>query len=301
MTANTLKYSSAFTKLTERVWTGKHNRTMERLVARFHLGRRAYSFLESQREYFSSNNAKKNLQISPKSLFEEVSAKKYVDQIRQEGVAFGINLPTSMVDEIYQYACTAPCYGTGTARDEGDFLITDVKNGYLREKHPIALAELKDSTLMGCQAINNLVEDPLLLDVARNYLGYWPTKILRYMSWTLVSSLPDEQQKRLNEPVIYHYDIPSYNSVRIYFYITDVDTFSGPHIMIKNSHDIKPVKMLFSPCQQTDNAIYNYYGKEKEIIIEGNRGFGFFQDPYCFHKAKTPINSDRLLLQIRYF
>ena len=301
MTANTLKYSSAFTKLTERVWTGKHNRTMERLVARFHLGRRAYSFLESQREYFSSNNAKKNLQISPKSLFEEVSAKKYVDQIRQEGVAFGINLPTSMVDEIYQYACTAPCYGTGTARDEGDFLITDVKNGYLREKHPIALAELKDSTLMGCQAINNLVEDPLLLEVARNYLGYWPTKILRYMSWTLVSSLPDEQQKRLNEPVIYHYDIPSYNSVRIYFYITDVDTFSGPHIMIKNSHDIKPVKMLFSPCQQTDNAIYNYYGKEKEIIIEGNRGFGFFQDPYCFHKATTPVNSDRLLLQIRYF
>lgn len=301
MTTNTLKYSTALSTLTERLWTGDQARAMERLIARFSLGRRAYSFIKSQRESRNPTACKQHLTIRDQSVFSNPTAETYIKQIRREGVAFGINLPDPMVEEIYQYACTTPCSATGEARAEGEFLITEVKNGCLRDKYPVALAEFSDSTLMSCEAIEKLVQDPLLLQVARGYLGYWPTRILRYMSWTMISNLPDQQQKRLNQPVIYHYDIPSYNSVRIYFYITDVDTSSGPHVMIKTSHDKKPLKMLFSPCQQTDEAVHNYYGKEQEIVIEGERGLGFFQDPFCFHKATTPVTKDRLLLQIRYF
>ncbi len=172
----------------------------------------------------------------------------------------------------------------------------------MRGKYPVALAEFKNSTLMGCEAIEKLVHDPVLLQIARDYLHYWPTKIERYMSWTMASKLPEVEQRRLNEPIVYHYDlVPGYNSVRIYFYITDIDVSSGPHVMIKGSHDKKPISWMLSPCQQPDSEVYNYYGKEQEIVIEGKKGLGFFQDPYCFHKATTPSTADRLLLQIRYY
>lgn len=306
MTSNVLttSYYSAFSKVIKRLLSNKEDReyAIQRLLTRFPLNRKAYSLIQNLRQQLDSGAAKNNLKIRDESIFNHVNTITYAAKIRQESVAFGLTLPTSIVEEVYEYACKAPCYGTGRVRDEGEFIITEVKNGYLRGKYPVALAEFSNSTLMGCEAIEKLVQDPLLLQIARDYLHYWPTKIERYMSWTLASKLPEEEQKRLNEPIVYHYDlVPGYNTVRIYFYITDIDASSGPHVMIKGSHENKPLSWMLAPCQQPDSEVYQYYGKEKEIVIAGQKGLSFFQDPYCFHKATTPTTRDRLLLQIRYY
>ena len=305
MTSNTLttSYSKALSTVIKRLLTpGQGEHVAQRLLSRFPSNRRLYSFIQNQRQNLNLAAAKNHLNMNKTSIFGDLDTSTYAEQIRQESVAFGLNLPSSIVEDIYAYACQAPCYATGRARDEGEFAITEVQNGYLRGKYPVALAEFSNSTLMGCEAIEQLVKDPVLLQIARDYLHYWPTKIERYMSWTLASRLPEEEQKRLNEPIVYHYDLPPcYNTVRIYFYITDIDASSGPHVMIKSSHNKKPLPWLWAPCQQPDSEVYKYYGKEKEIVIEGKKGLGFFQDPYCFHKATTPVTADRLLLQIRYY
>jgi hypothetical protein len=85
-----------------------------------------------------------------------------------------------------------------------------------------------------------------------------------------------------------------------FFYITDVDAYSGAHVMIKDSHNKKPLYMVFSSARHSDKVVLNHYGKENQIIIEGEKGFGFVQDPSCFHKLLPPVRADRLLLQIRY-
>ena len=305
MAGNTLttSYSSALSLVIKRLSKPEEREyAAQRLLGRFHINRRGYSLLQNLRQRLNLSPAKKQLKIGDRSIFGDVSPSTYVEKIRREGVAFGLNLPDPMVEEIYQYACNAPCYATGAARDEGDFLIGEVQKGYLKGKYPVALAEFSNSTLSKCEAIEKLVQDPLLLQIAHDYLNYWPTKIERYMSWTLASHLSEEETRRLNQPVVYHYDLPpGFNSCRIYFYITDVDTASGPHVMIEGSHDKKPLSWLLAPCQQTDDAVHDHYGRENEIVIEGKRGLGFFQDPYCFHKATTPITRDRLLLQIRYY
>ncbi|WP_143288283.1 phytanoyl-CoA dioxygenase family protein [Calothrix rhizosoleniae] len=306
MTSNilTTSYSSAFSKVIKRLLSNTEDReyAIQRLLTRFPLNRKAYSTMQNLWQQLDNSAAKKNLKIRDKSIFDHVNTITYAEKIRQESVAFGLNLPSSIVEEVYEYACKAPCYGTGRVRDEGEFAITEVKDGYLRDKYPVALAEFNNSTLMGCEAIEKLVQDPLLLQIARDYLNYWPTKIERYMSWTLASKLSEQEQKRLNEPIVYHYDlVPGYNSVRIYFYITDIDASSGPHVMIKGSHEKKPIAWMLAPCQQPDSEVYKYYGQENEIVIEGKKGLGFFQDPYCFHKATTPVTGNRLLLQIRYY
>jgi hypothetical protein len=53
-------------------------------------------------------------------------------------------------------------------------------------------------------------------------------------------------------------------------------------------------------CIRDDPAVDAYYGAGRAVIVRGPAGFGFFEDPYCFHKALVPTTHDRLMLQIRY-
>ncbi|BAZ31694.1 hypothetical protein NIES4074_41670 [Cylindrospermum sp. NIES-4074] len=52
-----------------------------------------------------------------------------------------------------------------------------------------------------------------------------------------------------------------------YFYITDVDADSVPHVMIKNSRDHQPLNMLLSSNLQANDAVYNYAETETGIAI----------------------------------
>lgn len=42
------------------------------------------------------------------------------------------------------------------------------------------------------------------------------------------------------------------------------------------------------------------YGPDRMIALEGPSGFGFVEDPYCYHKALPPLSGPRLVLQLRY-
>lgn len=85
-----------------------------------------------------------------------------------------------------------------------------------------------------------------------------------------------------------------------YFYITDVDEHSRPHVMLKGSHGKKPIHIMLSSNRHPDSTIFKHYSQENEIVITGKRGFGFVQDPSCIHKVVPPVTANRLLLQIRY-
>jgi hypothetical protein len=150
-----------------------------------------------------------------------------------------------------------------------------------------------------CSAIAQIEQDPLLLQIVQSYLGYYPTRITRHLTWSVVSDLPERGQS-IYPPTTFHYDIAGFNFMTTYFYITDVDVESGPHVMIKRSHVNKPLWMTLSSGRHSDAAVYGHYGKDKELVIEGKPGFGFMQDPSCMHKVLPPIKANRLLLQLRY-
>ncbi|QSJ17953.1 hypothetical protein JYQ62_03585 [Nostoc sp. UHCC 0702] len=152
-----------------------------------------------------------------------------------------------------------------------------------------------------CQAINLIAQDSRLVQIASTYLRYYPTKITSHLTWSIVSNLTEDEMKKCYPATNFHYDIAGYNFATVSFYITSVlDESSGCHIMIKGSHQKKPVWMLLKSGRHSDETVYTYYGKENEIQITGKAGFGFFQDPSCFHKVKPPTSQNRLLLQIRY-
>lgn len=266
-------------------------------ISRFLFARKTYSFTQSFLQKIFNPPPPKMLD---KSIFEGFDITQCIEKINQDAVALGLQLPASMTEEILQYASQSFCLEPGYPRK---FIISDSKHGCLPDGHQLTRALVLlphgGDGVSNCPAIEKLVEDPVLLKIARAYLHYWPTRITRHLTWALVSSLPESEIKNKFPPTAFHFDIAGYNFMTAYFYITDVDADSGAHVMIKKSHRKKALSFL-SSGRHPDKVVLNHYGQENQLVISGKRGFGFVQDPSCFHKVISPIKANRLLLQIRY-
>jgi hypothetical protein len=133
------------------------------------------------------------------------------------------------------------------------------------------------------------------------YLGHEPRKILIILHWSFASDFTDQERRQLRHHVIdYHYDVGGFNFVYASFYITDTDRNSGAHVMMKRSHNKKPLQMLLGSAVASQDAVRQRYGIENEITIEGPAGTGFVQDTSCYHRATPPIHRDRLMLAVRF-
>ncbi|TVP61292.1 MAG: hypothetical protein EA343_14645 [Nodularia sp. (in: Bacteria)] len=265
-------------------------------LSRFYGFRQAYSLLQNKLQSLNPTVYKNCLKIRDQSIFTDIAVEKAVADMRDCGVAFDLQITPDLVKEIDDFARITPCKEPGF---NDEFFADDVKNGRLQKCERRVMRGLVNN-VRDCQAIKAIIHDPLLLEIVHQYLQYWPTMITQHLTWSFASDLPESEIQKSYPPTNFHYDIAGYNFMTSYFYITDVDIDSGPHIMIKNSHKQKPLHMLLASNCQADDAMLDQYGRENQIVITGKKGFGFVQDPSCFHKVKAPVISNRLLLQIRY-
>lgn len=287
-----ISLQTTLTHLSKRLRKGDLHRT----VGRFKFARQTYSFYQNKRQQLNADFYRSRLAPRSESFLTGISPTVCVKKLREKGVSLGLQLPASDVEEVYQFACASLCHEPGF---EEEFCADEVEVGRLGERHVFrGLVE----NPRNCPAVEQVAEDPSLLQIARDYLRYWPSQVVPHLTWSFVSGLPADQQRGFYPPLNYHYDVAGYNFMTAYFYITDVDALSGAHVMIERSHNKKPPHTLFSPFSGIHSAqrVLDYYGKESELLIEGKAGFGFVQDPSCFHKLLSPLKSRRLLPQIRY-
>jgi len=272
-------------------------RDVHHTIGRFSPVRKAYSLLQGKVQSANETLYRDRLKLRDVSLFANISPEKCAQELHQRSVAFGLTLPSNLVREIYQFATENLLYEPGF---EDEFKVEEVADGCLPNGRSVMRGLVKSPHR--CGAIEQVAEDPLLMAIARQYLGYWPTQVTRHLTWTFVSFLSESEQRDRFLPLSYHYDVAGYNFMSAYFYITDMDRLSGAHVMIENSHNHKPFHTLFAPWsgRQTDEQVLNYYGKARELLIEGKAGLGFVQDPSCYHKLLPPVSNHRLIFQIRY-
>ena len=97
----------------------------------------------------------------------------------------------------------------------------------------------------------------------------------------------------------FHFDLYSWRSLSAFFYLSDVDVQSGPHVCVAGSHRRKLLRhrLSFRRWRQ-DAEILAAYGGESVRTILGPAGSGFLEDPTCFHKATPPERNPRLILQL---
>jgi hypothetical protein len=263
------------------------------ILGRFKIIRRLYStYSKIQQSVISS---KESINYEKATFFQDVAVDLALKSLKKDAFFLGLKLPHEIVAEIQAFSkTTLLAQENGLAR----FYYHDVKNGYLPDGrvtvqgiaiHPLA-----------CNAIRQIISDPILRVIIEKYLGYSPKKIRPLLRWSFLLELPEKARMKLGQGNIYHYDIGEFNSVYVNFYLSNTDRYSDAHTMIKGSHNRKSFKMLLSNATQPNDYLIKYYGKENEIIIVGEEGLGFLQDPYCYHRAIPPIESERLLLQIQF-
>jgi hypothetical protein len=105
--------------------------------------------------------------------------------------------------------------------------------------------------------VQAVVNDPVLRSIVRNYLGHEPREVMTIINWSFASDFSDEERRRLRHHVIdYHYDVGGYNFVYANFYITDTDRYSGAHIMMKRSHNRKPLRLLLGSASANEARVH---------------------------------------------
>lgn len=232
------------------------------------------------------------------TLFPGTDIDKVVKAIRDDAVYVGLRLPPDIVSEILEFARSEPLHAIYDP-DGPTFQYKDVVNGRAADGRPMPIGGIREPSR--CPAVQAVVNDPVLRKIVSRYVNHTPRTVKTILDWSFGSSMDDEERRRLKHHVIdYHYDVGGFNFVYASFYITDTDRYSGAHVMMKRSHNRKPLRMLFGSAVASEEAVRKQFGIENEITIEGPAGTGFVQDTSCYHRASPPTRGDRLMLAVRF-
>lgn len=230
------------------------------------------------------------------SAFDSVNIESAVQSLQKEGYWEGIKLPKHLVNHILQFTITGDCYGNSNPRL--GFKVYQKKQAEQKCQLVFNKAEYFNSSSR-CPIIRELSTDPLLLEIARQYLQTKPVFTGSRLWW--IFPVDDSSYDPRKTVSYFHYDLDDYSCVRFFFYLTDVDSNSGPHICVRGSHRNKKLNHVLSPFKRrTDKDIASYYGNENIITICGEAGFGFAEDTIAYHKAARPLTKSRLILQLQY-
>lgn len=277
------------------------------VLGRFRVCRDAYSRIEHFRQSVAPSYKKKvreesrNLQPRDKSIFNGFDADRSVQDLRKDGVSIGLHLPAQTVDEIYELASRLPLQNSTRKRP---FLKSEVsEGGRLPSGEMVTIGSAykkRKGALLEHECVAQIVYDPLLLEIASRYLGYWPNRLSDLeLYWSFATQQTPEEQMAQGNAIDYHFDLHGFNFMMVAFYLTDTDRNSGAHVMFKQSHGKKTWPMIFSYSQPAE-TLREFYGSDKETMIEGEAGSGFMLDNSTYHRASTPEASDRLLLRLVY-
>jgi len=233
------------------------------------------------------------------TLFPDRNVSEIVETISEEAVFVGLNLPAYIVSEIDAFARSEPLHASYDPNGP-TFRYSEVARGKAPDGRSVPVAGIHKPTR--CPAVQAIVDDPVLQAIVRTYLGHEPRKVMTIINWSFAADFTQEERRRLKHQNVldYHYDVEGYNFVYANFYITDSDRNSGAHVMMRRSHNRKPLRMLLGSASASEASVRKQFGIENEIMIEGKAGTGFVQDTSCYHRATPPTQRDRLMLAVRF-
>jgi hypothetical protein len=270
-----------------------------RKTARLEIVRDLVSLLGQINRRIDTIKPNSNLEVpllSP-SLFNLINVPEAVAHLKQEGYYAGLNLPQSTVQAILSYAQTHPCHGDRNSQFE--FYIDHKAEAEAAFSRQFLLASYTSDP---CLAMTQIINDANLKAIAAQYFGSNPVLVGSELLWSF--PVQSDSTQRLKAAQVMHYDIDDYQCLKFFVYLTDVDENSGAHACIAKTHRNK--KLLHQLMGQRsskiadDKLIAEYGGEKKVVTFCGQSGFGFVEDPFCFHRGNPVKQNARLMLQVEY-
>ncbi len=230
------------------------------------------------------------------ALFPELRITRVMETLNRDGLVLDLKLPARFVDDLRAYADKSPRYGNWNhawGYREGEREKAEAAAG-----SPFVLSGFYNN-IRDCPAIKELAEDPFLFEVARRWVGPRTKVISTHLWWSHpYDRISDAERNHYAQK--FHYDIDDFKFLKVFFYLTDVDEDSGPHIYVKGTHVGKRLKIMFPFRRLEDDEVLAEWGTSRIVSIQGPAGSGFIEDTFGIHKGQPPRTKERLCFQILY-
>lgn len=159
-------------------------------------------------------------------------------------------------------------------------------------RHPEAhIAHHHPQDIVAAPYLLQLANDPRLLDIAGTFLGCKPT--IGYMAcwWSYATEVGPQQAENL------HRDVDDWRFLKLFVYLTDVGSHSGPHVYIRGSGN----DPRFTQLRRFEDAeVVACFGENAVVTMTGSAGEGFFENTFGIHKGQPVAQGTRLIFQVVY-
>ncbi|AZO31658.1 MULTISPECIES: hypothetical protein [unclassified Mesorhizobium] len=232
------------------------------------------------------------------TIFTGIERGVVVEALRSDGLFSGFMLPPAIHEEIAAFAQRTPCFGNFDRRLE-----------FMPGEHDEAEKRFGRSLLSGhyferildCPAALAIQKDPLLLDVARHYLGGQAKLITTRVWWSFPTGKASNADKNLASLGKYHFDLDDWRMLKFFFYLKPCDAGTGPHVYVRGSHRRRALKhQLTLLVGHAADEVLDVYGQQSPVTLTGEAGFGFVEDPFGFHMGTVPAHTPRLMMEIGF-
>ena len=236
----------------------------------------------------------KNFYKLPKkySLYE--NEKNFIlDTLRSEGYYISKKkLDLSLVDQILNYSKNIDGY----FRDANN--VPQRSRFNLLGSEPPAIFYYLEKDLVKNKLLTELLINHDFIDVAKNFLETTCPIISGLNMWW---SFPSKKADTIGGQ-LFHFDLDRIKFLKIFIYITDVDTKNGPHCYVSgtNKNFSKKKFMPRGYKRIPDNEIKANFKEYRIKKICGDKGTVVFADTSCFHKGEPIIEKNRLILELEY-
>jgi hypothetical protein len=232
------------------------------------------------------------------TLFPEVDAEQVTETLRQDGLFQGLRLPPAIRSELSSFARRTPCFGNFDRKLE--LLAQDHRAAEFATGKAIVTGHFFERVL-DCEAARRVQQDPLLLQIAQNYLGGEARVTATRLWWSFPSERASDYDLHLASQNRFHFDLDDWRMIKYFFYVEAVDQNSGPHVYVLGSHRQRVLRHQFTLLVgQSSEEIEQVYGREAIVKLTGPEGFGFAEDPFGFHMGSLAKGAPRLVLEISF-
>jgi hypothetical protein len=232
------------------------------------------------------------------TLFPEADVEQVTERLRRDGLFQGLRIPEAIRTEISSFAGRTRCFGNFDRRIE--LVAQDHRSVELATGKAILTGHFFERVL-DCEAACRVQQDPLLLQVAQNYLGGEARVTATRLWWSFPSEKATDYDLHLASQNRFHFDLDDWRMVKYFFYIEAVDQDSGPHVYVLGSHRQRFLRhQLTLLVGQSAEEIERTYGQEAIVKLTGPEGFGFAEDPFGFHMGSLAKRAPRLVLEISF-
>jgi hypothetical protein len=254
--------------------------------------------LPGRRAHWAMSAKYKPSTESRPSIFGALDAATIADGLRRDGIYADLQLPQGVHGEIRDFAGRTPCFGNFNRELE-----------FLAPQHGEAEQKFGRSLLSGhffersldSEGVRTVQNDPLLIDVAKHYLGTQAQLITTRIWWSFPTKAASEADRRLASLDKFHFDLDDWRMLKFFFNLVDVDEGTGPHVFIKGSHNRRKAKHQYTLLVgHPADEVLDYYGQDAAVTLTGQAGSGFVEDPFGFHMGTVPVTKPRLMMEVGF-